>query len=142
KLFSSNRETLQLPRDDVSRASGQHRNLLAVEGSDDTKMRYRIVTVTIVCLLNLYTEPWADDAAAQQNSVDGKLTRDGIDLFYRIVGPRNGDYILVLSGGPGEDVHSMEGVADELAKNIAALCGNNAAPVDRSYRDTTRRRSI
>jgi proline iminopeptidase len=79
-------------------------------------VRHRIVAVTIVCLLNLYGAPGADDAAAQQNFVDGKITRDGVDLFYRIVGPTSGDYVLVLSGGPGEDIHSMQGVADELGK--------------------------
>ena len=79
-------------------------------------MRHRIVAVTIVCLLNLYGAPGGDDAAAQQNFVDGKITRDGVDLFYRIVGPTSGDYVLVLSGGPGEDIHSMQGVADELGK--------------------------
>jgi proline iminopeptidase len=84
-------------------------------------MRHRIVAVTIVCLLNLYGAPSADDAAAQQNSVDGKVTRDGIHLFYRIVGPTSGDYALVLSGGPGEDIHSMQGVADELGKKYRCI---------------------
>jgi proline iminopeptidase len=79
-------------------------------------VRHRIVAVTIVCLLNLYGAPVGDDAAAQQNFVDCKITRDGVDLFYRIVGPTSGDYVLVLSGGPGEDIHSMQGVADELGK--------------------------
>jgi proline iminopeptidase len=84
-------------------------------------MRHRIVAVTIVCLLNLHGTPSADDAAAQQNSVDGKVTRDGIHLFYRIVGPTSGDYVLVLSGGPGEDIHSMQGVADELGKKYRCI---------------------
>jgi proline iminopeptidase len=84
-------------------------------------MRHRIVAVTIVCLLNLYGAPSADDAAAQQNSVDGKVPRDGIHLFYRIVGPTSGDYALVLSGGPGEDIHSMQGVADELGKKYRCI---------------------
>jgi proline iminopeptidase len=84
-------------------------------------MRHRIVAVTIVCLLNLYGAPWENDAAAQQNSLDGKVTRDGINLFYRIVGPASGEYVLVLSGGPGEDIHSMQGVADELAKKYRCI---------------------
>ena len=56
-----------------------------------------------------------------QNVVDGKVTRDGIDLFYKIVGPPSGDYVLVLSGGPGEDIHSMQGVADELGKKYRCI---------------------
>jgi len=53
--------------------------------------------------------------AAQPNSADGKVTRDGIDLFYTIAGS-SGDYVLILSGGPGEDIDSMQGIADELGK--------------------------
>jgi proline iminopeptidase len=84
-------------------------------------MRHRIVTVTILCLLNLYRSPWADDAVAQQHSVDGNVTRNSVDLFYRIAGPRSGEYVLVLSGGPGEDIHSMQGVADELGKKYRCI---------------------
>jgi proline iminopeptidase len=84
-------------------------------------VRHHIVAVTIVSLLNLYGASWADDAAARQNSVDGKVRRDGIDLFYGIVGPTSGDYVLVLSGGPGEDIHSMQGVADELGKKYRCI---------------------
>jgi proline iminopeptidase len=79
-------------------------------------MRHRIIFVTFFCLLDLYGAPWADDAVAQQPSPEGKVTRDGVDLFYRVVGPASGDYVLILSGGPGEDIHSMQGVADELGK--------------------------
>jgi proline iminopeptidase len=79
-------------------------------------VRTHFAALAAVCLLNLHGAPGADDAATQQNSVDGKVTRDGVDLFYRIVGPTSGDYVLVLSGGPGEDIHSMQGVADELGK--------------------------
>ena len=75
----------------------------------------------LVCILNLYGAPSAHDAAVQQNSVDGKVTRDSVDLFYRIVGPTSGDYILVLSGGPGEDIHSMQGVTDELGKKYRCI---------------------
>src|SRR4029453_16111698 len=80
-----------------------------------------IVAVTIVCLLNLYGAPGGDDAAAQQNFVDCKITRDGVDLFYRVVGPTSGDYVLVLSGGPGEDIHSMQGAAVELGKKYQCI---------------------
>lgn len=75
-------------------------------------MKHRIVAATIVCLLNLYGAPWPQDAAGQQTSVEGKVTRDGVDLFYKIFGSTSGEYVLVLSGGPGEDIHSMQGVTD------------------------------
>src|SRR5206468_6506500 len=58
--------------------------------------------------------------AAQENLVDGKVTRDGTDLYYTIVGS-TGDYVLVLSGGPGEDIRSMQGVADELGKKYRCI---------------------
>jgi hypothetical protein len=73
------------------------------------------------CLLNLSGAALADVAAVQHNSVDGKVTRDGVDLFYKIVGPTTGDYALVLSGGPGEDIHSMHGIADELSKKYRCI---------------------
>src|SRR2546430_10496173 len=43
------------------------------------------------------------------------------DLFYKVVGATNGDYVLVLSGGPGEDIHSMQGIADELGKKYRCI---------------------
>jgi proline iminopeptidase len=94
-------------------------------GITDTAARSRasqhIAALATVCLLNLSGAALADIAAAQQNSIDGKVTRDGIDLFYRIVGPTSGDYVLVLSGGPGEDVHSMQGIAEELGKKYRCI---------------------
>ena len=81
----------------------------------------RIAALATVCLLNLSGATSTDIAAAQQNSIDAKVTRDGIDLFYRIVGPTSGDYVLVLSGGPGEDINSMQGIADELAKKYRCI---------------------
>jgi proline iminopeptidase len=87
------------------------------------KVRFRshIAATATFCLLNLSGAVWADVGATQQNFVDGKVTRDGIDLFYRVVGPTSGDYVLVLSGGPGEDIHSMQGVADELRKKYRCI---------------------
>src|SRR2546430_5667525 len=87
------------------------------------KLRFRshIAAIVTACLLNLSGTVWADVDATQQNFVDGKVTRDGIDLFYRVVGPMIGDYVLVLSGGPGEDIHSMQGVADELGKKYRCI---------------------
>ena len=55
-----------------------------------------------------------------QSLPDGRVTREGVDLFYTIVGA-SGDYVLVLSGGPGEDVRSMQGVADELGKKYRCI---------------------
>src|SRR4030095_7496314 len=84
----------------------------------------RTVVITAIAtagLLNLHGTVWADVGTTQQNSVDGKIMRDGIDLFYRVVGPPSGDYVLVLSGGPGEDIHSMQGIADELGKKYRCI---------------------
>jgi proline iminopeptidase len=81
----------------------------------------RIAALATVCLLSLSGPASANVAAAQQNAVAGKATRDGIDLFYKIVGPADGDYILILSGGPGEDISSMQGIADELGKKYRCI---------------------
>jgi len=59
-------------------------------------------------------------AIAQQNPGEGKVLREGIDLYYTVIGG-SGDYVLVLSGGPGEEVHSMKGVADELGKHYRCI---------------------
>ena len=83
--------------------------------------RAHITALAIGCLLILTGAAQADLASGQQNSVNGKVTREGVDLFYKIVGPPTGDYVLVLSGGPGEDIHSMEGVADELCKKYRCI---------------------
>ena len=84
-------------------------------------MSQRIAALATVCLLSLSGAASANVAAAQQNAVAGKATRDGIDLFYKIVGPADGDYILILSGGPGEDINSMQGIADELGKKYRCI---------------------
>jgi proline iminopeptidase len=47
---------------------------------------------------------------------DGSLPRPGFDLHYTVVGSE-GPYVVVLSGGPGEEVRSMQGIADELGKD-------------------------
>ncbi len=83
--------------------------------------RSHIAAVATACLLNLSGTVWTDVGATQQNVIDGKVTRDGVDLFYRVVGSTSGDYVLVLSGGPGEDIHSMQGVADELGKRYRCI---------------------
>jgi proline iminopeptidase len=84
-------------------------------------LRPHIVGLVTACLLHVSGAVWADGNPALQNAVDGKVTRDGIDLFYRIVGPTSGDYVLVLSGGPGEDIHSMQGIADALGKKYRCI---------------------
>jgi proline iminopeptidase len=85
------------------------------------KLRSHVAALATACLLNLSGAASGNVSAAQQDSVDGKVTRDGIDLFYRVVGPTSGGYVLVLSGGPGEDIHSMQGVADELGKKYRCI---------------------
>jgi proline iminopeptidase len=77
-------------------------------------MNMRIAALAIASLLSL-------PGAASADVIDGKVTRNGIDLFYKIVGPASGDYLLVLSGGPGEDIHSMQGIADELSKKYRCI---------------------
>src|ERR1043166_8530739 len=59
-------------------------------------------------------------ASAEQSPGGGKVGRDGVDLYYTVVGG-SGDYVLVLSGGPGEEVHSMQGIADELGKKYRCI---------------------
>src|SRR5215470_11238682 len=84
-------------------------------------MRTRIPAFTLIGLLYLWGAVSGNAAATPQNSIDGKVTRDGIDLFFRIVGPTSGQYVLVLSGGPGEDISSMQGIADELGKKYRCI---------------------
>src|SRR5947207_15814104 len=82
-------------------------------------MRFPFISIAAFassCLLTLSVV-----AVPPQTSIDGKVTRDGVDLFYKIVGPPTGDYVLVLSGGPGEDIHSMQGIADELGKKYRCI---------------------
>src|SRR5947199_9653610 len=87
---------------------------------DGARMRSHVATLATAWLLNLTGTIQADLAPGQQNFADGKIARDGVDLFYTIVGT-NGDYVLVLSGGPGEDIRSMQGIADELGKKYRCI---------------------
>jgi proline iminopeptidase len=84
-------------------------------------VRTHFAALVLGCLFSLSGAALADVAAVQHNSVDGKVTRDGVDLFYTIAGPTTGNYALVLSGGPGEDIHSMQGIADELGKKYRCI---------------------
>src|SRR5216110_2109472 len=87
---------------------------------DGARMRSHVATLATACLLNLTGTIQADLAPGQQNFADGKIARNDADLFYTIVGT-SGDYVLVLSGGPGEDIRSMQGVADELGKKYRCI---------------------
>src|SRR5213595_2264282 len=92
----------------------------ATHAVDGAKVRSHIAALATACLLNLTGAVQADLAPAQQSLVDGKIARNDADLFYTIVGT-SGDYVLVLSGGPGEDIRSMQGVADELGKKYRCI---------------------
>src|SRR5881392_4188588 len=92
----------------------------ATHAVDGAKVRSHIAALATACLLNLTGAVQADLAPAQQSLVDGKIARDSADLFYTIVGT-SGDYVLVLSGGPGEDIRSMQGIADELGKKYRCI---------------------
>ena len=74
----------------------------------------------LACLLHCPNATPSAFANAPQKSGDGKVVRDGIDLYYTVIG-NNGDYALVLSGGPGEEVRSMQGIADELGKKYRCI---------------------
>src|SRR5947207_2482207 len=87
---------------------------------DGARMRSHVAAIASACLLSLAGTAQADLTPPQQNLADGKVTRDGVDLFYTIAGT-SGDYVLVLSGGPGEGIRSMQGVADELGKKYRCI---------------------
>src|SRR5437763_8433652 len=87
---------------------------------DGARMRSHVATLATACLLNLTGTIQGDLAAGQQNFADGKIARNDAELFYTIVGT-SGDYVLVLSGGPGEDIRSMQGGADELGKKYRCI---------------------
>jgi proline iminopeptidase len=53
--------------------------------------------------------------ARASSTYRGKIPRDGFDLYYTVVGV-DGPYALILSGGPGEEIRSMQDVVDELGK--------------------------
>src|SRR4030095_12462566 len=103
----------------ASRAAKQKQGV--IRRPRKTKFRSHMVALVTACLLVLTGTVYADHSSTQQNSADGKVTRDGIDLFYKVVGPTGGDYLLILSGGPGEDIDSMQGIADELGKKYRCI---------------------
>lgn len=53
--------------------------------------------------------------AFSQSYTDGKIARDGFTLHYKTFGNK-GNYIILLSGGPGTSVDYMQPIADSLSK--------------------------
>ena len=49
----------------------------------------------------------------------GKVARDGVELYFRMAG--EGDPVLILSGGPGDDCDYMLPVAAAVAKHHKAI---------------------
>jgi proline iminopeptidase len=99
--------------------------LLALLGQSSPEMMRPSTVVAkallvTACLVHCTCAFSSARANAQQTSSDGKIGRDGVDLYYTVVG-RDGDYVLVLSGGPGEEVRSMQGIADELGKKYRCI---------------------
>jgi proline iminopeptidase len=68
--------------------------------------------LAVVPFLIVLAGPAAAGALAVR---EGKIARQGFDLHYSIVGS-TGPYLVILSGGPGEEISSMQGIADELGK--------------------------
>jgi len=87
----------------------------AKDAGNTGRVRQGVVVVAAACVFI-----FSATVKAGASPAEGKLTRDGIDLFYNIVGT-SGDYVLVLSGGPGEDIRSMQGIADELGKKYRCI---------------------
>src|SRR6266513_1410341 len=89
---------------------------------DCGRVRAHITAFATACLLNLTGAAHSDLGPAQVNLPDGNVTRHSIVLFYTIV-VTSGDYVLVVSGGPGEEIRSIQGVAGELGKKYRCITG-------------------
>ena len=78
--------------------------------------KFKIILILLICVvLN------ANVSSAQiVTPKDGKITRDGFELYYRVFGDKNSP-VLILGGGPGADVRYMQPVAAELSKNYRAV---------------------
>jgi proline iminopeptidase len=70
-----------------------------------------IFALSIVCV---------GHAATEGAATSGVVTRGGVELHYTVLGDR-GPYLLVLSGGPGEEVGSMAGVAEHLRQRYRCV---------------------
>jgi proline iminopeptidase len=53
-------------------------------------------------------------------AVSGSVHRGGVDIYYTVVGER-GPYVMILSGGPGEEISSMQEVADHLSPKYRCI---------------------
>ncbi len=64
----------------------------------------------------------ADQSDREERGVmqEGKVQRDGFDLYYRIAG-KDGPFVVLLSGGPGADVRHMLPVAEEVSRTHRAV---------------------
>jgi proline iminopeptidase len=82
-----------------------------------TPVKRCLIAVLLVLVAN---SAQSIDANTQQASTEGKVARKGFDLHYRIVGSE-GPNVLILSGGPGEEIRSMQLVADELSKKCRCI---------------------
>ncbi len=58
--------------------------------------------------------------AGTQASAEGRIRRDGFDLYYRVFGAK-GPYLVLLAGGPGSDPAYMKPVVDELSNKFRCV---------------------
>ncbi|MFT3980548.1 MAG: alpha/beta hydrolase [Ferruginibacter sp.] len=58
--------------------------------------------------------------ALSQITRSGKVERGDCSLYYNIVGT-NGQYVIVLGGGPGSEVNYMQPIADSLSGNFQCI---------------------
>ena len=57
---------------------------------------------------------------SQSAAIDGKIDRGDFSLHYKIYGTK-GEYVLLLSGGPGSDVGHMKIFSDTLNRNFQCI---------------------
>ena len=73
---------------------------------------FRFFLITFFCVNSIFQ---FNSTAFSQSYTDGKIARDGFTLYYKTFG-KKGDYIILLSGGPGSSVDYMQPIADSLSK--------------------------
>jgi predicted alpha/beta-fold hydrolase len=78
-----------------------------------------------LCFIIIGTiEPESLNAALVQTSSravrEGKVSRDSVDLYFRIIGDK-GPLVIILAGGPGADPGYMQPVFTELSKNYQCV---------------------
>lgn len=71
-------------------------------------------------LILIFTILFTYPALSQHSIIDGKVNRGNFDLHYKTYGS-NGDYIILLSGGPGSNVDYMQLFADSLYKDFRCV---------------------